>query len=193
MEMVIGFLASVSGSVMNLLRSKIAGPPRPWCVNIISPVVSFFWSFTVAFILTFSSPTPGILVGHFSFVTSETSAAFGFVILCPSFSANLYPSPFDPVCGQDRPPVAMMTFWQMILSAVMCTVKSCLVFVIRLTFLPNMQRTLAALILSMRIRLMSVARSVIGKTRPFFSTFVCSRFWVKKSRMADGGNSWRLC
>ena len=82
---------------------NIVGPDTPKCVNNISPKSSYnslFFSKSVIFIAIFLKLNPcNSLQISFSYISSGTNDGFIFVIVCPNFSTNLYPSPVEPVNG----------------------------------------------------------------------------------------------
>ncbi|MPM88084.1 hypothetical protein SDC9_135185 [bioreactor metagenome] len=92
------------------LKSMAIGPLRPKCVIERSPNRSSrFLPSIHAVIETFFRSSPCAAKIPDSRMRMGAIDGLGSTIVCPSFLANRYPSPVDPVRGYAAPPVARMT------------------------------------------------------------------------------------
>jgi len=116
-------LPSASSSATSRLRSRTAGPPMPSCVKSMGPTIVMRRVPTAACIFTWAGKTPARSPTQLSRVTSGTRAGFGGMIVCPNAAAKRKPSPREPVWGHVTPPVAMMTHFARMGSALVWTSK----------------------------------------------------------------------
>ena len=175
------------------LRSKTAGPPMPLAVKSIGPAVRNLRFSRDAVMTTFSIPTPASAPHQGSAVTRRTRQALGWTIVWPKERANSYPSPVEPVWGQVRPPVAIITDKAVIRSRLVSMRKWSVAFVIFRAGLAYRNLTDSLRAWSRSTLLTSVARLVTGKTQPGFSTFVWRPCCAKYRRRWSAENSWRAC